>query len=140
MNSLTEQRQEEPAKWERIYLHGVNVLLAAVGALFTWNVFSTGDWRVRSGYIFIVVWMIALKVGTRLVPTQFITRVQNWRAGSRLHEFLFSLLRAGLPVSLFGYLVRWHSRWELVTIILITSLMPLFMWRPNQTVPPSIHD
>jgi hypothetical protein len=48
MNSLSEQRQEEPAKWERVYLQVINVLFAAAGALFTWNVFSTGDWRVRS--------------------------------------------------------------------------------------------
>ena len=80
MNSLLEQRQEEPAKWERIYLHGVNVLLAAVGALFTWNVFSTGDWRVRSGYIFIVVWIIAVKVGPAptLPKAVFIRRPSGW--------------------------------------------------------------
>ena len=140
MNSLLEQSQAEPAKWERIYLQVVNVLVAAAGALFTWNVFSTGDWRVRSAYIFIVVWIVSLKVGTRLIPTQCIARVQDWRAASRLHEFGFSLLWIGFPLSVFGYLVRSHSRWELITMILIMSLVPLFVWRPNRTVPPDIHE
>ena len=139
MNSLSEQRQEEPAKWARVYLQVINVLFAAAGALFTWNVFSTGDWRVRLGYIFIVVWIIALRVGTRLIPTPFVARVQHWRAARRLHEFGFSLLWLGFPLSVFGFLVRWHSRWELVTMILIMSLVPLFMWRPNRTVPPDVH-
>ena len=138
MNSLSEQRQEEPAKWERVYLQVINVLFAAVGALFTWSVFSTGDWRVRSGYIFIVVWIIALRVGTRLIPTPLLARVQDWRAARRLHEFGFSLLWIGFPLSVFGFLVRWHSRWELVTMILIMSVVPLFMWRPNPTVPPDV--
>ena len=131
MNSLSEERQEEPAKWERIYLQVINVLFVAAGALFTWNIFSTGDWRIRSGYIFIVVWIITLRLGTRLIPVPFITRVQDWRAARRLHELGFSLLWIGFPLSVFGYLVRWHSRWELVTMILIMSFLPLFTWRQN---------
>ena len=139
MNSLPEQRQEGPAKWERVYLEVINVLFAAAGALITWNVFSTGDWRVRSGYIFIVVWIVALRVGSRLIPAQFIARIQDWRTSSRIHEFGFSLLWIGFPLSVFGYLVRWHSRWELVTMILIMSLVPLFVGLPNRTVPPDVH-
>jgi hypothetical protein len=140
MNSLSEQQQQEPAKWERVYLQVINVLFAAAGALFTWNVFSTGDWRVRSGYIFLVAWVIALRVGVRLIPTPLIARVQDWRATRRVHEFGFSLLWVGFPLSVFGYIVRWHSRWELVTMILIMSLVPFFVWRPNRTTPPDIHE
>ncbi len=139
MSSPSVHRQEEPARWERIYLRVINVLLVAAGALFTWNVFSTGNWRVRSAYIFIVVWIIALRVGTRLIPTPFVTRVQDWRAARRLHEFGFSLLWIGFPLSVFGYLVRWHPRWEMITMILIMSLAPLCLWRPNRTVPPDVH-
>jgi hypothetical protein len=140
MNGLSERRQEQPEKWERVYLQTINVLFAVAGALFTWNVFSTGDWRVRSGYIFIVVWIIVVRVGTRLIATPFVARVQNWRAASRLHEFGFGLLWIGFPLSVFGYLVRWHSRWELVTMILIMSLVPLFVWRPNRTAPTDDHE
>lgn len=140
MNSLSEPRQQEPARWERVYLHVINVLLATAGALFTWNIFSTGDWRVRSGYIFIVAWVIAVRVGTRLIPTPLIGRVQDWRAARRVHEFGFSLLWIGFPLSVFGYLVRWHSRWELLTIILIMSLVPLLVWRPNRTVPRDVNE
>ena len=140
MNGLSEQRQEEPAKWEQVYLQGINVLLAVAGALFAWNIFSTGDWRVRSGYIFIVGWIIAVRVGTRLIAAPFIARVQNWRAARRLHEFGFGLLWIGSPLGIFGYLVRWHSRWELVTLILIMSLAPLFLGRPSRTVPTKDHE
>ena len=138
MSNSSEQRREQPAKWERVYLQVINVLFAAAGALFTWNVFSTSDWRVRSGFIFIVIWIIALRGGERLVPTPFITRVQDWRAVRRLHEFLFNLLWIGFPLGVFSYLVRWHSRWELITLIVLMSLVPLFMWRPNRTVRPEI--
>ena len=139
MDDSSEQRQEQPARWERVYLQVINMLFAVAGALFSWNVFSTSDWRVRSGFIFIVVWIIALRGGERLVPTELITRVQDWRAVRRFNEFLFNLLWVGFPLSVFGYFVRWHSRWELITLIVLMSLVPLFMWRSNRTVRPDIH-
>lgn len=140
MNGLSEQRQEEPAKWERVYVQAINVLFVVAGAFLIWNVFSTSDWRTRSGCIFIVAWTITLRLGARLIPTSFMARVQNWRAARRLHEFGFGLLRIGTPFSVFGYLVRWRSPWELVTMILIMSLLPLFFWGPDRSVPPHDHE
>jgi len=140
MSSVSEQGQETPARWERVYLQVINIFFAAVGMLFTWNVFSTSDWRVRSGYIFLVAWVLAVRSGERWIPTRLIASVQHWRATGRLHEFCFNLLWVGFPLGVFGYLVRWHSRWELVTLIVLMSLVPLFMWRPDRDVPLKAHE
>jgi hypothetical protein len=51
---------------------------------------------------------------------------QGWRAKGRLHEFFFNVLWIALPLGIFGYLGQWHSPWELLVLILLMSLIPLF--------------
>jgi hypothetical protein len=99
--------------------------------LFTWNVFSTSDWQVRSGYLFIVGWIIAVWGAKRWIPRRSNTSVQNWLAASRVRAFCFNLLWIGFPLSVFGYLVRWHSPWELLTLIVLMSVVPLLMGRSD---------
>jgi hypothetical protein len=138
MNRVSDERQEHPAKWERVYLQLINVLFAVAGMLFTWNVFSTSDWRVRSGYLFVLGWIIAVRVGGRWIPAHVNTSVQSWLSASRLLAFCFNLLWIGFPLSVFGYLVRWHARWELLTMILLMSVVPLFMWRSDPDIPQNV--
>jgi hypothetical protein len=138
MNSVSDDRREQPAKWERVYLQMINVLFAAAGVLFTWSVFSTSDWRVRSGYLFIVGWIIAVRGGESWVPAEVKAFVQNWLAANRLRAFCFNLLWIGFPLSVFGYLVRWHPRWELLTLIVLMSVIPLFMWGSDRDIPQNV--
>jgi hypothetical protein len=135
MNSVSDDRQGQPAKWERVYLQLINLLFTVAGMLFTWNVFSTSDWRVRSGYLFIVGWILAVRGGGRWIPARVNTSVRNWLAASRLRAFSFNLLWIGFPLIVFGYLVRWHSRWELLTMIVLMSVIPLFIWRSDPDTP-----
>lgn len=120
MNSVSDERQEQPAKWERVYLQLINALFAVAGILFTWNVFIAG------------------RGGERWIPARVNTSVQNWLAASRLRAFCFNVLWIGFPLSIFGYLVRWHSRRELLTLIVLMSVVPLFMARSDRDIPQPI--
>jgi hypothetical protein len=118
-----------PAKWERFYLVALNLLLAVVAALLFRSVMTTSGWRTRSAYLFLIAWGIALRIGRSWIPSRLTASVEGWRAKGRLHEFFFNVLWLGLPLGIFGYLARWHSRWELVGLILLMSLFPLFFMR-----------
>jgi hypothetical protein len=128
-----------PAKWERFYLLALNLLLVVVAALLFLNVMTTSGWRTRSAYLFLIAWGIALRIGGRWIPFRVATSVEGWRARGRLHEFFFNVLWVGLPLGIFGYLARWRSRWELVGLILLMSLIPLFFMRsPDHQDPAQI--
>jgi hypothetical protein len=128
-----------PAKWERFYLAALNCLLTGVAVLLLWNVMTTTGWRIRSAYIFIIGWGIALRMGGKWIPSKLTTSVQGWRAKGRLHEFFFNVLWIGLPLGIFGYLARWRSPWELLTLILLMSLIPLFFMSSPDHQHPTQH-
>jgi hypothetical protein len=121
-----------PAKWERVYLGMLYVLLAAVAALFFWDIMTTNGWRVRSAFIFVIGWGIAVRVGAKWIPSRLTASLHGWLARGRLHVFCFNLLWFGVPFGIFAYLARWHSRLEMLTIILLASLMPLLFMRPSE--------
>jgi len=103
-----------PAKWERFYLGVINALLGVAALLLFWNIITTSDWRVRSAYVFLIGWGIALRLAGRWIPAGLTAAVQHWRTRGRLYELGFNLLWIGLPLGTFGYLARWPSRWELL--------------------------
>jgi len=65
------------------------------------------------------------------------TSVQNWLAASRLRAFCFNLLWIGFPLSVFGYIVRWH-RWELLALIVLVSVVPPIMRRSDRDIPQNV--
>jgi hypothetical protein len=121
-----------PATWERVYIGVLYVLLAIATVLFLWDVLTTDGWRFRSASIFIIGWAIAVRLGAKWVPSKWSASLNRWLARGRLYVFCFNLLWIGFPVGVFGYLARWHPHWELLTLIMLMSVIPsLFMGRPD---------
>jgi hypothetical protein len=127
------------AKWERAYLGMLYVLLAVAATLFFWGTMINSTWRTRSAFVFIIGWVIAVRLGAKWVPSKWAASVNRWLARGRLYAFCFNLLWNGFPLGVFGYLARWQPRWELLTLILTTSLIPLlFLGKTDTKVRPEV--